>query len=64
MTTVPLNWHVKIVCRDCGSIYDVQRSRVDCSVDRLPAGQRMLLLTVPNECPDCHNLHVVPKENT
>jgi len=58
----PLNWDFKIVCRDCGAVLVVKS--VNPSTERLEGGARLAILTIPNECPDCHNLHVVPKEST
>lgn len=58
----PLNWEFKIVCLDCGETLIVKS--VNMSLERFASGSRMALLTIPNECPDCHNLHVVPKEHT
>jgi DNA-directed RNA polymerase subunit RPC12/RpoP len=54
---IPVNWTVHIECNDCGTRLMV--ASVNPSLERLENGTRMLLLTVPNECPDCHNLRVL-----
>lgn len=59
---LPLNWDFKIVCRDCGERLHVES--VNPSTERLANGARIVILTIPNECPECHNLRVVPKEST
>lgn len=60
--TVPLNWTFAIECVDCKTEFTVES--VNPSVDRLERGKRIVMLTIPNECPKCRNLRVVPKENT
>jgi hypothetical protein len=50
-----LNWKVKIECVDCGKTYLVENVRTN--MDRMEV--MLLLLTVPNVCPDCRNLRVV-----
>lgn len=58
-----LNWTFKIVCVDCGTVLIVKS--VNPSRECLENDARLAVLTIPNECPDCHNLHVVTaKENT
>lgn len=57
--TARLNWSFEIKCVDCGSVLIVES--VDPTVERLPQGVRLVMMTIPNECPDCHNLRVVKK---
>jgi hypothetical protein len=55
------NWSVSITCVDCGSSFDVPNPSY--SNERLEKeGLRLILLTVPNECPRCHNLRVVEQK--
>lgn len=54
-----VNWEFSIKCVDCGSVFIVET--VNSSVNRFDNGGRMALLTIPNECPDCHNLRVVKR---
>lgn len=50
------NWTVSVRCVDCGTAFGVERP--DYSVETL--GQnRLILIRVPNECPSCHNIHMV-----
>ena len=55
--TVPVNWTFKIECVDCKATWTVDSA--DPSIERLPNGGRLVMLMIPNECPECHNLHVV-----
>jgi hypothetical protein len=56
-----LNWEVMIVCRDCGTEYEV--TKPNSSVELLPKRGRMILVHVPNECPKCHSLHQVDESD-
>ena len=61
MSSEPLHWIVQIVCKDCGAVYEV--TNPDPSKEIIPSrnGTRMrgVLVWVPNEGADCHNLRVV-----
>ena len=52
-----VNWRVLIECLECGATYHIMKPAS--STERLSNGNRMLLVTVPNECPECHSLRVV-----
>lgn len=50
-------WAFHIVCRDCNTIFEVENP--DCSLERTPGFGRLVLLHVPEVCPECKNLKVV-----
>lgn len=55
---LPFNWHVYIVCVDCGAEYKVDNPKP--SLEVLEEKRiRVVLLYVPNECPTCHSFRVV-----
>lgn len=55
--TERLNWEVTIICRECRAEFDIVKP--DASVQVLDNRNRMILITVPNECPKCHSLRTV-----
>jgi hypothetical protein len=57
----PYNWRVSIECVDCGAHFGVPAEGVVPAVERFPNGMRWALLKVPNECPECHNLKLLPR---
>lgn len=56
MATPRLNWDVLIRCVDCDATYQVLEP--DPSKERLEDGQRLVLIDIPNECPECRNLRL------
>lgn len=68
---LPLNWRVQIRCRQCETVYEVHKVITSLeTLEREPQemivdGQerrirlRMLLVTVPQECPECRSLRAV-----
>jgi len=57
--TARLNFKIKIICVDCNAEFVLQDDLVNPTVEVLPHRNRMVLLTVPNECPDCRNIRAV-----
>jgi hypothetical protein len=59
--TLPVNWETIIRCADCKTEFVISGDAASPSVGLVSPKQRvrMILLTVPNECPECHNLKVV-----
>ena len=57
-----LNWEVRIRCLDCGAEFVV--NNVSASLEVLEgssgAPARMVVLGVPNFCPECRNIRLVP----
>ena len=51
------NWHYLIECKDCKATFNVES--VSLSVKRFDGGNRMAVLTIPNECPKCRNLKML-----
>jgi hypothetical protein len=59
--TIPVNWETYIRCTSCKTEFSVGGNAASPSVGLVDpeARTRMILLTVPNECPECHNLRVL-----
>lgn len=57
-----LNWEVRIRCLDCGAEFVVDG--VSASLDVLEgssgAPARLVVLGIPNACPECRNIRLVP----
>jgi hypothetical protein len=67
MSKLPLNWRVLIECLDCKTLFDVPVENVDPSCETVgmlkeQGPKRMLLVAVPQVCPECHNLREVNGE--
>ena len=57
------NWDVFVRCRDCGRQRKLAPRQLDYSriVTEMENGDRcrLVLIGIPQDCPRCHNLHVV-----
>ena len=55
-----LNWDVFIQCKECGTCFKVLRPEPSEELLECDDGVgRMILLDVPNACPECHNIRKV-----
>ena len=53
----------EVICLDCGSAFGVDDSCIDRDINRMAgSGNRMMIVWLPEKCPDCNNLKVVPKK--
>lgn len=50
-------WQTTIECRDCGARYECENP--DCTLNRVGAHGRLVLLRCPEVCPECKNLKLV-----
>lgn len=50
-------WEFNIVCRDCGSTFEVLKPDISCQ--RASKFGRLVLLHIPEVCPECRNLKLV-----
>jgi len=60
-----LNWKVAVECVDCGTEFNVPKPDPSTEVLKLDGhpDARMIVVTVPNACPLCHNIRVVDEPN-
>lgn len=54
--TIKDRWTFDIVCRDCGAWFEVENPNY--SLEKTPGFGRLILLHVPEVCPECKNLKV------
>jgi len=56
-----LNWDVLIRCKDCGEVRRVLKPDTSVELVEREAGGplRMVLVWIPNACPDCKNIREV-----
>lgn len=61
---VRVNWRFHIECIDCGEVYCIASANPSKEVVMNTEGKRnrIVILTIWNECPNCHNLRAVPGE--
>lgn len=62
--SLPLHYDVQLICKDCGTVFDVIKLDSTVEVITTPEGRRVrgVMMWVPNECSQCHNLKVVKSE--
>jgi hypothetical protein len=53
---VRLNWGIIIECRDCDQQFIPVN--VNPTVDVIDGKSRVVMITIPNACPQCHNIRV------
>ncbi len=58
-----LNFTFSFTCRDCRASFTIVKPNASNDVLQAPSGvrTRVVMLTVPNECPECHNIRLVRK---
>lgn len=58
--TPRLNWEILVRCKDCGMEFYVERPSPSIEVIQTNDGhKRIVMLTIPNACPECKNIRPV-----
>jgi ribosomal protein S27E len=62
--SIRFGWELILRCKDCGAVHVLDENSDGVSLSLTFANEkrrtRIALIHLPNECPDCHNLRVVP----